>query len=205
MAIARPRRVAWITIFPLNSTHRMASWCCKYPMLRHTFLRNDATSLCFPTNDTATYFRRFASLVATPTAIASMMGLARLLPAGVSADRTGGNAPSISETTRRIASDRSATNTSPPFLLPARPAICLYSPAVIGVIPARVPSITTTSAGKSTPTASVVVATTTRIPRDRIAVSRSCRISAVNPAWWKQSPFWAAWRRSGAAWAAARF
>lgn len=93
MAIARPRRVAWITIFPLNSTHRMASWCCKYPMLRHTFLRNDATSLCFPTNDTATYFRRFASLVATPTAIASMMGLARLLPAGVSADRTEATLP----------------------------------------------------------------------------------------------------------------
>lgn len=68
-----------------------------------------------------------------------MMGLARLLPAGVSADRTGGNAPSISETTRRIASDRSATNTSPPFLLPARPAICLYSPAGYRVIPVRCP------------------------------------------------------------------
>lgn len=168
-------------------------------MLRHTFLRNDGKSLCFPTNDTATYFRRFVSLVATPTAIASMIGLARLLPAGVSADRTGGNAPSINETTRRIASHRSATNTSPPFLLPARPAICLYSPAVIGVVPARVPSITTTSAGKSTPTASVVVATTTRIPRDRMAVSRSCRISAVNPAWWKQRPFSTAWERRGGA------
>lgn len=76
------------------------------------------------------------------------------------------------------------TNTSPALRRPARPAICLYSLGDKSLMPLFSPFRITTSTGKSTPTASVVVAMITRRTPLRTAPSSTCRSSMVSPAWW---------------------